>query len=428
MAQNNNHTAPAPGLGADFWKFWTGQTLSQLGGSVTAFLLPLLIFRLTGSALDLALATAAAFLPYPLFGLIIGAWVDRADRKRLMILTDLGRAAVIGSIPALAALDALPIWWLYVAGFLTSTLTIAFGAAEFAAIPSLVARDDLVTANGRIQASYSAATVLGPLLAGPLLLVASPATVLLIDAFSYVVSAIALALIARPFNEAGAPRGPRALAGLRRDIAEGLGYVLRHPVLRAISAMMALINFIATTQGTQLVLFATERLGASDARVGLLYSAGSVGIVALSLAAGPLRRRWSFSRVALGALMASGLLSVAFALTTHYWVALVLWAIISGLGILFNINTGSLRQAIVPNHMLGRVISVAMVLAWSVNPLGSLLGGLAIARSGNVALVYAAIGAATFLIALAFSFTALGHADRYLPREEPAEEALPAAA
>jgi MFS family permease len=210
----------------------------------------------------------------------------------------------------------------------------------------------------------------------------------------------------------------RTLAGIRRDIAEGLRYVLGHPVLRAISAMMALVNFVSMTQMAQLVYFAKERLGASDARVSLFYSAGNVGIVVLSLAAGPLRRRWSFSQVALGALMASGLLGIVLAFTSWYWGAVALWALIMGLGILFNINTGSLRQAIVPNHLLGRVMSVAMVLAWSVNPLGSILGGLAIERTGNVVLVYAAIGALTFLIAFAFSFTALGHAERYLPQEE----------
>ncbi len=423
MATDRRTTeAPRGELGADFWKFWTGQTLSNLGSSVTPFILPLLIFRLTGSALDLSLATAASFLPYPLFGLVIGAWVDRVDRKRLMIATDLGRALIIASVPVLAATGTLPIWWLYLVGFLNSTLTICFNSAEFAAIPSLVAGGDLVAANGRIQASYSAAAIIGPLLASPLLLVLSPATVLILDALTYILSALALALIRRGFN---AEVARRASTSLRRDIVEGLCYVLGHPVLRAISIMMLLVNFVATTQVTQLVLFAKERLSATDAQVGLFYSAGSVGVVVLALAAGPLRRRWPFSRVALGALMALCLLSIALAYVPWYPVAVGLWAVMSGLGILFNINTGSLRQAIVPNELLGRVISVAMVMANSVSPLGALIGGLAIERTGNVALVYAAIGALIFLIALAFSFTALGVAERYLPEVAKDDEPTP---
>jgi hypothetical protein len=113
--------------------------------------------------------------------------------------------------------------------------------------------------------------------------------------------------------------------------------------------------------------------------------------------------------------MLSGLLTVGLAYTTSLWVAVVLWAFSSGLGILFNINTGSLRQAIVPNHMLGRVISIAMVLAWSAQPLGALAGGWLIERTGDVRLVYAVIGAVTFLIALVFRVASpLGRAERYL--------------
>ena len=418
-------TTPAP-LSADFWKFWLGQTISNLGSTVTVFVLPLLIYRLTGSAFNLGLATALNFLPYLLFGLIIGAWVDRVDRRRLMIAVDVGRALLIATIPALALFDLLPLWWLYIVGFVSTTLTVAFASAEFAAIPSLVAGGDLVTANGRIQASYSAASILGPLLAGPLLAVATPSTVLLIDACTFVASALTLLSIRRSFNPvadpATAPPARRGFADLRRDIVEGLRYVLGHPVLRAISLMMALINFVMSTQAAQLVIFAKERLGASDARVGLLYSAGSVGVVLLSLAAGPLRRRWSFSRVALGALMLSGLLSAAFALVRDYRLALPLWALISGLAIVFNINTGSLRQAIVPNELLGRVMSVAMVLAFSAIPLGTLLGGALIQATGNIAAIYAAIGLATTLIALTFSLTALGHAEDYLPQKD---ETLP---
>src|SRR5437899_8975131 len=149
----------------DFWKFWTGETISNLGSSFTQFALPLLVFKLTGSALNLGIATAAAFLPYLLFGLVIGAWVDRLDRKRMMILVDLGRAAVIATIPVLAALGVLRVWQIYAVGFLSSVLTIFFESGEFAAIPSLVGKEDLVGANGKIQASYSAGAVLGPLLA-----------------------------------------------------------------------------------------------------------------------------------------------------------------------------------------------------------------------------------------------------------------------
>jgi len=403
---------------SDFWKYWTGQTISNLGSSVTVFALPLLVYKLTGSALDLGIATAATFLPYLLFGLILGAWTDRVDRKRMMIGTDIARALVVASIPLLAALGLLTIWWIYVVAFVHATLRICFDAGEFAAIPSLVNRDDLVTANGRIQASYSAASIVGPLLAGVLVTLVPLPVLMLIDGFSFLLSAFSLALIRISFNS-GEKRAPTSI---RTDVVEGLRYVLSHPVLRNISMMMALVNFVGSTTYAQLILFAKVRLQASDVQASLLYSAGSLGVVILSLAAGQLRRRWSFSTVALGALMLEGALTAVFAFMHWYWVAIALWTLIGGLGILFNINTGSLRQAIVPNHMLGRVISIASVLAWSAIPLGSLLGGFAIAWTQNVALVYAVIGVLTFLIPFAFSFTALGHAERYIPAEKAAEK------
>jgi len=410
-------------LSGDFGRFWLGQTISNLGSSFTFFALPLLVFNLTGSPINLGITTAAEFVPYLLFGLVIGAWVDRVDRKRLMIATDLARAAVIATIPLLAATDALSVGWIYGVAFCSSTLTIAFDAAEFAAIPSLVpSDDDLVTANGRVQASYSAAQIAGPLAAGLLITIAPVQQVLWVDAASFLVSAGTLALIGRPFN---APRDTEGRRALRREIAEGLRYVLGHPVLRNISAMMALINLVAATVYAQLVVFAKHQLDASDSQVALLYAAGSAGVVLLSLAAGPVRRRLSFSLAALGALLVDGLLTMVLAATHRYWAALGLWAAVSGLGIFFNINTVSLRQQIVPNHLLGRVISIAGVLAWSAIPLGALAGGWAVERTGSVALVYGVIGALVALLALAFSFGPLGHANRYLPASQPAHADTP---
>ena len=369
------------------------------------------MFKLTGSAFALGATLAIFTAPQLFFGLAIGAWTDRTDRKRLMIVVDLLSAVTIASVAVASGLGLLSVWWIYAVVFVSSTLSIFFVAAEFGAIPSLVDARELVSANGRIQASFAAASVLGPLAAGALLVFVPVETILLLDAASFVASAVMLSLIARPFN---APITKRATS-IRQDIVEGLRYVLSHPVLRNISLMMAMINMVGATVFAELVLFAKQALRAEDSEVGLLFAAGGAGVVVLSLAAGPLRRRWSFGNVALGALMLSGLLTIGFAYTTSLWLAVVLWALVSGLGILFNINTGSLRQAIVPNQMLGRVISIAMVLAWSANPIGALAGGLVIERTGDVRLVYAVIGLATFLIALAFRVASpLGQAERHL--------------
>jgi MFS family permease len=415
-------------LSLDFWKFWAGQTISNLGTSFTQWAVPLLVYKLTHSALNLGLATAATFLPYLLFGLVLGAWMDRIDRKRTMIALDWLNAAVVFSIPLVATLWHLNVWWIYGVTFVQSTIGIAFQAGEFAAIPSLVSSDDLVTANGRIQATYSAAQVAGPLLAGFMVAFLPIQWFMALDAASFVVSALTLATIRGSFN-AAVEGEPREATTILHDIREGLGYVWRHPVLRNISVMMAIINFVGATTYTQLVLFAHDRLDVGPKGVGILFAAGSAGVVATGLLAGRLRRRFSFTALAMSSLMLMGAFQVVFAGMRWFWAAVPLWAASSGLGILFNINTGSLRQAIVPNHLLSRILSIAGVLAWSAIPAGALVGGAIVKSTGKVAFVYGVIGILNIGIAAFFRFfTALGDAQRYVDERRAEEERVAAEA
>jgi hypothetical protein len=407
----------AGGLGRDFWLYFTGQTISQLGSSFTAFALPLLVFKLTNSATNLALTLAATFVPYLLFGLILGAVVDRVDRKRMMVSVDLLRGAVIAVLPCLYLAGSLQIGWIYAVAFVQATLGILFEAGEFAAIPSLVPGDELVTANGRIAAANSAGQVLGPVLAGALVAVMAVPDLLFVDAATFVLSALTLTFIRRSFNPPGDERDRDAnesvVRSLLDDVREGLRYVWNVPVLRSISVMMALINFVSATEAAQLVLFAKRELTASDVQVAWLYAAGAAGVVIVGLAAGAIRRRFSFVVTALGALVVSGLAVTAMALIGRYPSAVLLWATASGFGLLLNINTAALRQAIVPNHLFGRVISVAAVLAWSAIPLGALAGAVAIPIFG-IRAVYAATGIATALIAALFAFSPIRDGDRLL--------------
>ncbi|HLG64311.1 MAG TPA: MFS transporter [Ktedonosporobacter sp.] len=416
--KSTNAATTSSSLGLDFWKFWAGQTISNLGSAFTNFALPLLVFKITHSALNLALITALTLLPYLLFGLVIGAWMDRLDRKRVMIITDILRAALIASIPLLDSIHLLFIWWFYVVAFVYSILTIFFDAGQFAAIASLVRQDDLVKANGRIQASYAAVSVIGPLLAGLLLAFIAIAPILLVDSASFLISALSLSLIRISFNVD--ENKEQEKKSIRQDVVDGLRYVFGHPVLRAISVMMALVNLVAFTTNAQIVLFAQFQFQANDTQIGILYAAAGLGPAVLSLMAGLLRKHWSFSKVALGTLMLYGLSIVTLSLIHWYWAGVFLWGLIWGLSILFNINTTSLRQSMVPNQMLGRVMTTATVLGWSAIPLGTIIGGIVIEQVKNVTLVYGVIGLLIFMIALAFTFTALGHAEQYLPQEKTA--------
>ena len=261
----------------------------------------------------------------------------------------------------------------------------------------------------------------GPLLAGLLVALVPVYSLLFFDALSYVAAALVLASVRAALS--APPAADRPATTVRRDIAEGLGYLWGQPVIRNIALMIALTNFLEITIDAQQVLFAKEHLGADNFRVGLLYSVAGASIALTSLLADPIRRRLSFGRATAGSLMAYGALAIAMASTSWYWFATGVWALMMGFGILFDITSQTLTQSVVPDHLLGRVQSVTRVLALSGVPLGAFLGGIVVERTNDVALVFACIGSAIFLIALAFSFTALGRADRHLPGGEASERA-----
>jgi predicted MFS family arabinose efflux permease len=235
----------------------------------------------------------------------------------------------------------------------------------------------------------------------------------LFDSFAYFCSVASLLMIRTSFD-ARAGRGARA--SMLRDVGEGLRYVFSHPVLRPLAIMTALFGLVDTTAIAQLVLFAKDRFHAGDSQVGLIYTASGVGLFVFSLTAGRVKRHLPFSKIVLTTGLVKGLFLLLIGLTPWYWTALVLWALSDGVTMLYNINTMSLRQVIVPPQLLGRVMSLAFVLAWCVIPLGSLLGGLAIAATGNVGLVYALIGVLHMAVAVPFFFSALRRAEQYIPQ------------
>jgi MFS family permease len=405
----DNATGPVKAIqksGHALGLFWLGQTISSLGDAFNGFALPLLIYKLTGSALDLAISSAVYFIPYLLFGLPIGALADRVDRRWLMIATDIARALLIASIPLLVVAGFFALWYIYVVQFVVATLSIGFNADQAAAPPSLVERDALVAANGRMIAGLSAASIVGPLLAGGLSAFVSLPALLLADALSYLVSALALGLIRRSFNTAAQP----APARLRQEITDGLRLVWHNPLIRTITLLLLCLNVVGPTVHVQLLLFAKRQLDASDSRVGLLWSAASAGVLVGSLAAGRLCCRWPMGTVAIGAVIIKALLLLGFAQLRLYWPALLLWGLLSGVGVLTDINIMALRQASVPNHLLGRITTTSRTIGFAAIPLSTLLGGILIDRFGDVALVYSAVAVLTLLIGLGFIRSPLAHA------------------
>jgi MFS family permease len=392
----------------DYWTYWFGQTVSTAGDAVTAFAMPLLVYNLTGSALKLSFAMVAFYLPYLLFGLPIGAWVDRVDRKRLMIVTDVLRVALMASIPIAAALHLLTPWGVYAVTFLAATLGIAFNAAAFAAVPFLVPDEaELARANGRLQAASSAAALAAPALGGLGLTIMKPATLVLADAVSYAVSAASLMLVRGSFHvDETEPR----TTSLLDEVRDGLRYVFNDKVLRSLAIMAVLVNLFFATTLAQIVLLAKDALGASNAGVGAFFSAGEAGIIIASVLAPRLLRAIPDGRVIVGATIANGLFTLLLSQSHSLPIGVVAYGGLLGMASLYRVSTATLRQRITPPHLMGRAITTAMVLAWSVVPLGAVAGGAAIEKLGSVRFVYAITGSALVAIGIVFAFGRLGRA------------------
>ena len=395
-----------------FSRFWLSQFVSSLGNSFSGFALPLIVYHVTGSALSLAISAAAGTLPYLLFGLVIGVWVDRADRRRLMIGIDLARGVLLAGIPILMAAGFFALWLVYAIQFAVATLGIAHAAAQSAVLPGLVEREDLVAANGRLIAAYSAAAVIGPLLAGGFLALVPLPALLLVDAGSFVVAALVLASIRTRFNR----DEPRPRRSLRQELLEGIRYVWTQPVIRAMTLLLLLLNAIGPTVRVQLVVFAQRQLGAADTQIALFASAAGAAVLLASLLAGHLSRRRRPGPIALAALIGQGMLLVAFGQTSWLPGAVLLWALQSGLGVLVDISGISLRQLIVPSNLLGRVTTVSRTIGFAAIPLNALAGGIVIDHLGSIGLVYSVVGALTIMLGLIFSFSALGSVSGGVPR------------
>lgn len=426
---SSESTADHPPLlgGRDFRLFFGGQFVSNVGNSITDFALPLLVYQLTDSEVGLGLAFAIRMVPYLLFGLAIGAWVDRLDRKKLMISSDLLNAALLLPIPILALAGVLPVELIFVFLFLSSALNIVYDTGQFAAVYSLVNEDELAKANGRTRASYQASSVIGAPIVGLLVwLGLRLEAILLIDTLSFVVSAISLRAVRRSFN---APAGdePQPVSTILSDIREGLRFVMGNPLMRATLTMSAAINLTTTVVPATIIAFGTENLGASEFELGVLTAVGAVSAILLALSASPLRERLSFNVVTLGAVLAAGVLVAALAINTNLWVAMPLWGLALGFTILFNVCLTTLWQQITPPRMMGRVIATAQVLSWSIIPVGALGGSLIADRTGRLDIVYLVSGISMVVIGIVFfSVTALRHPTRYAKEAAPMRTLTPA--
>ncbi len=401
----------------NFVLLWTGQAVSTIGARVTALAFPLLVLAETGSAAQVGIVAFAQTIPFLLLYLPAGAYIDRLDRKRVMIVADSIRAFAFGTLVVALALDAFSLAHVIVVALVEGSLFVFFQLAETAALPQVVPREQLPTAMAQNQARVQGADLVGTPLGG-LLFGLGRAVPFLFDAISYLASALTLLLIRVPFQQTRKRTDTR----LREEIAEGVRWLWAQRFLRTVVIVAAGSNFGFNALTIVLILRAKE-LGASSALVGALFVFVGVAAILGALAAPWLQRTTSPSLVVIGSLWLWAVLACALVFPTQPLVLGAILGVASLVGPGFNVVVGSYRYALVPDELLGRVQSAGLVVAWGTVPLGALAGGLLVDAFGGQG---ALLAVAVVMLAVAVAAT-LSRDIRHAPRLETLLGSTPAA-
>ncbi|MGC5307933.1 MFS transporter [Micromonospora zamorensis] len=386
-----------------FGTYWVAQSLSAAGDSFAYLAVPLLVLQATGSVAQMGLLTAVAGAASVAAGVFGGVLVDRYDRRTLMIVADLTRLVLYGLVP-LAWLAAGPqVWLLFVVLPICEAAGMVFQVAAVTAVRNLVDRDRLTEANGRLQATYAAAAVLGPLLAGVVSARFGPSTAIAANAASFALSAAGLWMIRlRP-----APADGVAAVARERPLAEflaGARFLWRQPVLRALTILLSVFIFLTYGFVDVLIYHVTHDLGGSEGTVGTVLGLAALGTVAGALLVAPLRRRRGFGATWIGAHAICGFAVAGVGIATSVPAVTALTAVYLCCLSVGGICSMSLRQEITPDHLLGRVTSAFWSTHYALGPAGAVVLTWAAARFG-VAAVTLAAGAGCLLVAVGGLFS-----------------------
>ena len=363
----------------DFTLLWSSQVISTVGTRVTSVAYPLLVLLLTGSPALAGVVGFAQTLPFLLLYLPGGAWVDRWDRRRTMVVCEIGRTVALGSIAVTAVIGgvhAVTIAQLVAVAFVEGSLFVLFDLSEGAALPRLVPAGQLPTAVAWNQARTQGADLVGQPLGGVLFAIA-PALPFAVDSVSYLVSGGAVAAIRTRLQGERAATVDR----LRSRIAEGVRFVRRSAFLRETVVIVGWINLVFN--GSFLVVIVrAQRLGGSPGQIGLMLAALGAGGILGALAAPAIQRRLS-GRVVLVAIawLWTGLGVVLAFAPSLVWLAVLVFAL-TLFGAPYNVVIAARMYQLVPEQIFGRVRSVGRIVAWGTIPIGTLLGGVLAERLG----------------------------------------------
>ena len=394
----------------DFMKLWSGQTVSQFGDEITELAIPLLAINVLGAGpTEFGVLGVVRFLPWILFTLPAGVWIDRMRRRPVLISSDLARAVLLASIPLAFVGGWLTIWQVYVVAFLAGTLEVFFDVAYQSYLPSVVERGELVEGNSKLELSRAGSSVLGPTIAGFLIELIRAPFAILVDAISYIGAAIFIGFIRRP--ETGPePHDPaEARPTMWQEARAGVGYVVSNRYLRSIAACTGTFNLFGNVGGVIAILYIADEayLGLSPGTIGIIFAIGNLGVLLGALTGGRLARRIGLGPTIIFTAMLGGLGFVFIPLAPRddpFWF-LVAGGVIGGFStVVYNVNQVGLRQAITPDRMLGRMNATMRLIVWGTIPIGAVTGAVLAETIGlTTALWVSAAGATLAFLPVFFS-------------------------
>ena len=391
----------------DFLKLWTGQTVSKLGSVVTRTALPLVALIVLGAGpREMAYLVVSASLAVLLVGLLAGAWVDRLRRRPLLIGTDVIRAVLLFSIPVTYALGTLEIWQVYAVAFLDSCLATLFSAAYPAYVPSLIGVERVVEGNSKLAMSASIAEIGGPGLAGALVQIVTAPIAILVDAISFVASAVTLAMIRTP-----EPARPERIEATRivHEIVEGLRTVRQHDVVFPLVLRSIVAHVAGSFYGVLYSLYLLQELHLDPFLLGIVISAGGVGSLVGSVFASRVVNRLGIGPAiiwtATGAAVVGVLTPLAQGPLAVATIMVFLPQLIGdGLQTIEGVGELSLLQGLIPDRILGRANATLEVVSHGIAyPVGALIAAAIAEQVGvreAIAVGWAGMAASIAFLAL----------------------------
>lgn len=386
-----------------FTLFWAGQTFDAIGDAAASIIIPLLVIKTTGSITQVGLVTAAFGVGTFLSGIISGHIVDSADRRRLLILCDVGRTALYLLILGSWLLSGPNMWLLYIGMLIAGYLTNFFVITYTSVVPSIVDRDQITQANGRLQATIAVTYVAGPMLAGFTCNWLGSDLAIGMVALAYVASAVLMFFVRlRKSPNAEAPPPPDTGLG---EMLAGIRFLVRHPVLRSVTLLVTIFTFVSQATVNLSIFRLKDSLNQNDDAVGVLFGIASLGAVIAAAFAAKLHRKLGFGLCFLGGLILQSITMALLGLAPSVTTIAILAVALSFAFTIRGVSVISLRQQVTPDYLLGRVSSALWTLVAAAGPIGGALATL-LAQHTGVVFVLVLMGVVGFFIAITGFLTA----------------------